>query len=180
MWQILVFFLGALAIAASSFRHFANPESHEFFRTLALLALWAVFVISLPWWSRDVPTARQAASWLILAAGLILGASALFFLHAKRNHGTVISGSVPPGQPHHLVTGGPYRYIRHPIYGSMILLAWGLVLKSGSWIAVFSALLATGLLYLTARTEEDANLDRFGMEYEKYMAATRMFVPGLL
>ncbi len=179
MWQILVFFLGTLAIAASSFRHFSSPESYGFFRTLALLALWAVFVISLPWWFRNMLSARQVVSWILLATGLIIGISSLFLLLAARSHDTVTSGAGPSSRPSHLVTSGPYRYVRHPFYASMILVAWGLVVQSGSWLAALSALLATGLLYLSARAEEDANLDRFGMEYEKYMAATRMFVPGL-
>lgn len=179
MWQIFVFFLGALAIAASSFRHFSNPESYGFFRTLALLALWAVLTISLPWWFRNALSARQIVSWVVLTAGLILGISSFLRLLAARNHGTVTSRAGPSGQPSQLVTSGPYRFIRHPLYASMILVAWGLVLKSGSWLAAFSALLVTGLLYLTARTEEDANLDRFGMEYEKYLASTSMFVPGI-
>lgn len=180
MWLILVFFLGALAIAASTYRHFSNPESYGFFRALALLALWAVFVISLPWWFRDMLSARQVASWIVMATGFILGISALFLLLAARSHDTATSRTGPSSQPSHLVTSGPYRYVRHPFYASLILVAWGMVIKSGSWLAAFSALLATGLLYLSARAEEDANIDRFGMEYEKYMAATRMFVPGLL
>ncbi len=172
MWQIMVFFLGALAIAALSFRHFSRPESEGFLRTLAILALWASLVISLPWWSRDVLSIRQIISWIALAAGLILAISALSLLLTARSHG----GKTPGPR---LVTSGPYRYIRHPLYASMILIAWGLALKSGSWLAALSSLAATGFLYLTARREEDTNFDRFGEEYERYLAATRMFVPGL-
>ena len=51
--------------------------------------------------------------------------------------------------------------------------------QSGSFAGIFFAVLSTGLLYLTALTEELQNLERFGETYEKYMTETRMFVPGV-
>ena len=53
-----------------------------------------------------------------------------------------------------LVTEGAYKYIRHPLYTSLILLAWGALFKSPSWREFSLALAASAFLYITAKIEE--------------------------
>ena len=79
-----------------------------------------------------------------------------------------------------LVTTGIYRYIRHPMYSSLLFLAWGALLKSVTEITLTLAGVATLALIVTAKVEETENLDRFGDEYRDYMRRTRLFVPFLL
>jgi len=59
-----------------------------------------------------------------------------------------------------LVTEGIYRYIRHPMYSSLLLLAWGVFFKSFSWAALVLVLVATLALFATAKAEEAENLER--------------------
>jgi protein-S-isoprenylcysteine O-methyltransferase Ste14 len=180
MWQIMVFFLGTLVIAGFSWRVFSNPRSHGFFRFLAFVAMWAVLIPNVPWWFREAFSARQIVSWTLLLGSLGLAISGFsMLLTAGRPSGKGSSRGVAFEQTSRLVTNGPYRYIRHPLYASLILLVWGMAMKSGSFASIFLSLLATGLLYLTALTEEGENLDRFGEAYETYMTSTRMFVPGV-
>ena len=84
-----------------------------------------------------------------------------------------------------LAARGAYRFIRHPMYASLLLLAWGICFKAG---AQHAAPLLTNLalagfaslcLYLTARVEERENLRRFGEEYRAYMRETKRFIPFL-
>jgi protein-S-isoprenylcysteine O-methyltransferase Ste14 len=78
-----------------------------------------------------------------------------------------------------LVTGGAYRFIRHPLYASLIFLAWGAYFKHPTW--------GTGLLVLinflacvaTAKMEEAECLEKFGDQYAVYMRSTKMFIPYL-
>ena len=72
---------------------------------------------------------------------------------------------------------GAYRCIRHPLYTSLLALAWGAFLKAPSWLAVPLAAVATGAVYLTARVEERENLRNFGAEYEAYRHETPLFIP---
>ena len=68
-----------------------------------------------------------------------------------------------------LVKEGIYKYIRHPMYSSLLFLAFGAMFK---YITVFTVLLAAGtLLFLifTAKTEEKENLEFFGLAYQKYI-----------
>jgi protein-S-isoprenylcysteine O-methyltransferase Ste14 len=78
-----------------------------------------------------------------------------------------------------LVTTGAYSYIRHPLYSSLLFLAWGIFFKDPSWLGGLLALGATLFLVATARVEEAENLRFFGEAYREYMKQTGMFVPFL-
>jgi len=79
-----------------------------------------------------------------------------------------------------LVTVGLYRYIRHPMYSSLLFLGWGMYFKSPSWLDLVLVLLCTFFLIATARMEESENIKFFGSEYVDYMKRTRMFIPFVL
>jgi protein-S-isoprenylcysteine O-methyltransferase Ste14 len=79
-----------------------------------------------------------------------------------------------------LVTVGIYRYIRHPLYASVLFLAWGTTLKSVTWLSVILAATATALILVTAKVEEAEDVRLFGQSYTRYMKKTKMFFPFLL
>ena len=82
--------------------------------------------------------------------------------------------------PVHIVTYGPYGWVRHPFYVSFILLMIGAALIARD--AVTLAALPLGLLSLdwTARSEEKKLLaSQLGDEYGKYRERTGRFVPRL-
>lgn len=78
-----------------------------------------------------------------------------------------------------LVTSGPYRWIRHPMYTAVLLAAAAAAVKSpgpvdaGLWFALLAVLL------LKARIEERALARRFPA-YTDYQARTTRFVPWLV
>ena len=76
-----------------------------------------------------------------------------------------------------LVTEGIYKYIRHPLYSSLVFLAWGVFFKTPSWRDFALALATSAFLYITAKIEEGENLEYFGSAYQDYMVETKMFVP---
>lgn len=78
-----------------------------------------------------------------------------------------------------IVTAGAYRYIRHPLYSSLLFLDWGVAFKSPGWLNILLALVATLLLIATAKAEEAEDVRFFGPAYQEYMKGTRMFVPFL-
>lgn len=79
-----------------------------------------------------------------------------------------------------LVTNGIYRFIRHPIYSSLIFLDWGLFFKQMSWLSGTIAVIACIFLVVTALTEESENTRYFGAQYQEYMKRSKLFVPFLL
>jgi protein-S-isoprenylcysteine O-methyltransferase Ste14 len=78
-----------------------------------------------------------------------------------------------------LVIIGTYRYIRHPLYSSLLFLAWGAFFKHPSYWGVFLALTATFFLTMTAKVEETENIRFFGDAYKNYMKESKMFIPFL-
>jgi protein-S-isoprenylcysteine O-methyltransferase Ste14 len=79
----------------------------------------------------------------------------------------------------YLVTGGPYRVVRHPFYVAIFLIGTGLTLATALWPA--GILMAAVLTLLAIRTpiEERKLIERFGDGYRDYAARTARYVPGL-
>ncbi len=79
-----------------------------------------------------------------------------------------------------LVTGGVYRYIRHPMYASMWL--WGIAqaLLLWNWIAGWASLVLFLPLYvLRVPREERMMHEYFGDAYRTYMNRTARVIPHL-
>ncbi|MFQ6001259.1 MAG: methyltransferase family protein [Anaerolineae bacterium] len=82
-------------------------------------------------------------------------------------------GEVEPNLDH-LVTKGPYRWCRHPLYLSFMLIVLGIDLMFGSPMGVLATLfLALPSAIYRAWLEERALADRFGQEWEAYKERTR-------
>ena len=75
-----------------------------------------------------------------------------------------------------LVTTGPYRYVRHPIYSGMLLAMLGSALASGVlWLILF---IVFGTFFvIAARSEERLMLRQFPAEYPEYRARTKAIIP---
>jgi protein-S-isoprenylcysteine O-methyltransferase Ste14 len=80
---------------------------------------------------------------------------------------------------HQLVTGGAYRYVRHPLYASLIWMFCGAGLFFHNWLALAVNLCVfVPAMYYRGRQEEQALTSRFP-EYVAYAGRTGMFFPKL-
>lgn len=77
-----------------------------------------------------------------------------------------------------LVTGGPYAFVRHPMYVGLALAAWGALLIYLTWTTVYFAVFAP-LLFLRARREEQALAGEFGEQWQAYCKRVPAFWPRL-
>ena len=77
-----------------------------------------------------------------------------------------------------LVTTGPYRYWRHPIYAAVIIFVATAALSHATWRAAALALVVAGGLYLRMRSEERFLTERYA-GYRAYAAGTARVIPGL-
>ena len=79
-----------------------------------------------------------------------------------------------------LVTEGPYRYIRHPIYTAFLLILGSLLFISSNWLIGFCMIGMTVLEIISRiRYEESLMTEYFGEQYRAYMAKTGRLLPRL-
>lgn len=126
------------------------------------------------WASFDVP---QTLRWLGLGLGVLTVPAVHWVLSVL---GVNVTETVLTKERHELVTTGPYRWVRHPLYttGLMLLLALGLM--AGSWFVLLATVLAFVLLrVLVIPREEQALLAKFGDRYHAYTSRTGRLVPRM-
>ena len=78
-----------------------------------------------------------------------------------------------------LVTNGPYRYVRNPIYLGSFLFIVSIALVAANWLILLPAIILIILVYLQIKNEEAMLIDRFGDEYREYMKRTPRLIPRL-
>jgi protein-S-isoprenylcysteine O-methyltransferase Ste14 len=175
------FLLGTALLALRSRASLAQPRSHGFARFLSWEAMLGLLLLNVDVWFRDPFAWYQIISWLLLSISIFLvvagvrGLKGLGTPYARRDDASLVAFE----RTTTLVTTGIFRYIRHPMYSSLLFLAWGIFFKAPSWLGGLLTLVATLFLVATARTEETENIRFFGEAYEEYKRRTKMFIPFL-
>jgi len=82
-------------------------------------------------------------------------------------------------QDHQLVTKGPYKYIRHPMYVVLFLFIVAVGLFSASILIAALNILLVAVYFKRITKEEQMMLKRFGSEYGQYMERTGRFFPKI-
>jgi len=93
--------------------------------------------------------------------------------------GSGISPTSATRNKHQLVTNGPYRWIRHPLYtfGCALFIFFGLI--ADNWIFILLGILTFILMSIRTPKEEQNLIDKFGNEYTEYMKRTGRYFPRL-
>jgi len=142
------------------------------FLLIGVLAGAAVLgrVWPLPWPGLDDLPARAVGLGMGVAGVVLLVLSVL----ALRRHGTTV---LPDVGATALVTGGPYRRFRNPIYLADCLILLGLAeLTKNIWFVIAAAVFAALVTWLAIRPEERHLESRFGEAYLDYKAKTRRWL----
>jgi protein-S-isoprenylcysteine O-methyltransferase Ste14 len=186
MTEIIVFVGATLVIAWLSRASLLKPETqgyaHGFYRFIAWELMLFMLVLNMNVWYVEPYTPHQIISGLCMLTSLLLVVSGFALLHlmGKLDNRRDDTPMLDMEKTTALVTRGIYRYIRHPMYGSLIFLDWGIFFKQPTVSETLIALTATGFLVATARVEERENIRYFGEAYREYMKRTKMFVPFML
>jgi protein-S-isoprenylcysteine O-methyltransferase Ste14 len=147
---------------------------HGIARFFAFEGILALFLLNVRGWFHEPGSALHTLSWVLLAGSLVLaaGSIALYFRRAA-----------PQGQFENstfLIETGIYRFIRHPMYGSLMLLGLGIFLKRVTILTSVLAFVVVFALVLTALIEEGEMRARFGEDYAAYKRRTKRFIPYIL
>lgn len=125
-------------------------------------------------WSDTVPLAVQVVGLLAVVVAL---AVVMWAVAVNRFFSSVIRIQTDRG--HHLVTSGPYRYVRHPAYAASPFLLVGAGLALGSWLAALIGLLM--VVPILRRTAQEDRILREQLEgYAAYAQKVRYrLYPGM-
>ncbi len=136
---------------------------------LAVIAISLVTRIDIP-----LPTAVvKILGWLIFLLGMFVFAWAAFYLRRA------FFGNVEPVSDK-LITTGPYRFVRHPLYLGMIISTVGLIVGLKSiWGLVGVVVLFIPTAIYRAKLEEGAMALRFGKEWDEYVKRTCFMFPPI-
>jgi protein-S-isoprenylcysteine O-methyltransferase Ste14 len=179
MVKVLLFASLSLPIIALSWRNLFRPETHGFYRFLSWECVILLFVFCYKTWFADPLSMHQIFSWIFLVISLYLVIVAVILIHRvgkpgmKRNEKDLYSFE----RTSELVTTGIYKYIRHPMYTSLLFLTWGIYLKNPTVLLLVPAILSSVFLYLTALIDEKECIRYFGDRYLEYMKGSKRFVP---
>lgn len=145
------------------------------FRPQSLLVVLAVVLLrvfrtnTLPVHS---PILEGVGAVLFLAG---LGLAVWARLYLGRNWGMPMTRKDEP----ELVTSGPYRYVRHPIYSGLLLAILGTALATNIYWLIAFAIMGVYFVY-SASVEERILTESFPSSYPAYRAATKMLIPFVL
>ncbi len=110
--------------------------------------------------------------WLtVVASGTVIGLTTLAY--NKIGNFSIY----PEPKPHiKLITDGPYRFVRHPMYSSLIIMMLGIAGYNWHWINIVGVVCV--MLAVTGKAVmEESFLRKMFTEYDDYAAKTRRFIP---
>ena len=143
------------------------------------LLLWLsplVYLINPAWMAWSKIGLPEWVRWIGVVIGLLC-VFGIYWLFSSIGRG--ITPTSATRKEHQLVTSGPYRWVRHPLYsfGSSLFIAFGMM--ADNWFIALLGILA--FLAVASRTpKEEANLtEKFGDEYRDYMKRTGRYLPKL-
>jgi len=118
----------------------------------------------------------EVVQWL---GAIICVPGVLLAIWARRTLADNWSADVEFKQGHKLVVRGPYQFVRHPIYTSLLVMALGTAIKSGQVAGVAGAGFFLVGFWIKLKQEERVMLRHFPEEYPAYKLRVKALVPFL-
>jgi protein-S-isoprenylcysteine O-methyltransferase Ste14 len=135
--------------------------------------VWLANPAWMAWSSIPLPVWLRSTGVVILAVGCGL------MVWTFRSLGRNLTDTVVTRRQHTLVSHGPYRWVRHPLYLSAALLIVAISLMAANWFFFGAGLLLFVVLVIRTRVEEQNLVARFGESYRNYMERTGRFLPRI-
>jgi protein-S-isoprenylcysteine O-methyltransferase Ste14 len=143
---------------------------------LALMLSVMAYVLN-PRWMRW--SSLTLPSWLRWS-GAGLGAASLALVYwVFHTLGKNITPTAETREEHELVTGGPYRWVRHPLYTVGSSFFASLSILAANWFMGLASVVVLVMLLVRLPKEEEKLIERFGDEYRAYMRRTGRLLPRI-
>ena len=132
--KVIIFIAASAGLVWVSWSSLRDLRSHGFYRFFAFEVIVILILLNINYWFYEPFSVHQIVSWLLLIISLFLVIHGFQLLHkvgkpdSKRKDSSLIGIE----KTTELVMEGAYRYIRHPIYSSLLFLGWGVFFKQPS------------------------------------------------
>lgn len=179
--KTVLFIILTIFIVAVSRKSLSNMHSHGFMRFFAFESIIILFLLNVEHWFDSPFSVPQIISWfcLFISAYLVIEGFRLLRSKGKSDSSRTGRDLYKLEKTTKLVNEGIYRFIRHPLYSSLLFLALGIFFKLVSILSFILIIAACLFLTFTAKNEEKENYEYFGDAYQSYKQNTKMFIPYL-
>lgn len=147
---------------------------HGIARFFSFESIYILILLNYRMWFREPLSMHQIFSWIFLISSIYPGVAGYLLLQKRGKPDKHIERTTE------LVKSGIYKFIRHPLYCSLLLLGTGVMLKDPGAFQIMLGIINALAIYLTARIEEKEMIMKFGQNYKEYMHGTKMFIPFVL
>jgi protein-S-isoprenylcysteine O-methyltransferase Ste14 len=118
--------------------------------------------------------------WVAWMGTAITAAGAVWAIWARFLLGRNWSSRVTIKKDHSFVRGGPYRFVRHPIYTGALAALLGAAIVQGTIGGLLAVAMAMAGWWGKSRLEEEFMVAQFGSEYQQYRREVKALIPYLL
>ncbi|MFC2122003.1 methyltransferase family protein, partial [Bacteroidota bacterium] len=167
--KYLVFGLLTVLVLIISWNSILDVKSRKFYRFLVFESILILLLFSVDYWFTNPFSFGQIISWLLLLVSIFLVVDSLLLQVAAGNYKKARTGN-----PIQLIMNRSYKYIRHPLYCSLLFLGWGVYMKNSTYPGVIFIIIMTVFIYRMVIIEEAENIKKFGDEYKQYMKNSKM------
>ena len=161
-------------ILFSYFFSIREKRYHGIARFFSFESIYILILLNYRMWFREPLSIHQIFSWIFLVSSIYPGIAGYLLLQNRGKPDKSIERTTE------LVKSGLYKYIRHPLYCSLLLFGTGVMLKDPGAFQIVLGIINALAIYLTARIEEKEMIMKFGQSYKEYMHETKMFIPYIL
>jgi len=182
MRELIIFGILSLPIIFISWRTLFNLKNHGFYRFFSWECILWLFISNVRYWFRDPLSIMHLLSWIFLLFSVYLIISGVLKMKSavKSEKRSDEKSLYEFEKTSELIDTGIFKYIRHPLYSSLLFLTWGICFKNATLLLLVVSLLSSFSLYVTARFDEKECIQFFGNKYREYMKRSKMFIPFLL
>lgn len=181
MEKLIAFGTISILLVLLSGKSIFKFRSHGFYRFLSWECIAWLLVSNFKYWFDNPLGGKQICSWILLSISIYLVIAGVILLKkiGKPTDSRSDESLFTFEKTSTLVCSGIFKYIRHPLYSSLLFLTWGILLKNLTFPLICFAALSSVFLYLTAIYDEKECVSYFGKRYLSYMNKTKMFIPFL-
>ena len=142
---------------------------------ILVILILDLFFPQLMGWSRiEIPL------WARILGSILMLVFLVWIWWVYRTLARSIPETASPADSQALITSGPYRWVRHPLYAGVLLLLFSLSLVLEDWLLLVFSVFGTVIFrLLVIPGEEKQLLESFGEEYESYQSRTGALVPWI-